>query len=88
MIVGRELAAAVHTGDPAASADAPVQVEVQGLRGGQVERADFAVRTGEILGVTGLSGSGFEDLPYLLFGVGSAESGTVVIAGTRATCRD
>ena len=82
MIVGRELAAAVHTGDPAASADAPVQVEVQGLCGGQVERADFAVRTGEILGVTGLSGSGFEDLPYLLFGVGSAESGTIVIAGT------
>ena len=71
-----------HRGPRAASADAPVQVEVQGLRGGQVERADFAVRTGEILGVTGLSGSGFEDLPYLLFGVGSAESGTVVIAGT------
>ena len=41
MIVGRELAAAVHTGDPAASADAPVQVEVQGLRGGQVEQAEL-----------------------------------------------
>ncbi len=63
--------------------EAPVQADVTGLRGGLVADADLQVRRGEILGITGLSGSGFEDLPYLLFGVLPAESGEVRLAGRR-----
>ncbi|QGN58870.1 sugar ABC transporter ATP-binding protein [Nostocoides sp. HKS02] len=47
---------------------------VSGGRAG-LSDVDFDIFKGEILGLTGLLGSGFNELPYLLFGA-SAESGT------------
>ena len=39
-------------------------------------RPDFAIGKGEILGLTGLIGSGYEEVPYLLFGARPCRSGT------------
>ncbi|MET0747445.1 MAG: sugar ABC transporter ATP-binding protein [Rhizobium sp.] len=39
------------------------------------------LHTGEIVGITGLIGSGYERLPYLLFGATRAKSGTVSLDG-------
>ena len=38
---------------------------------------------GEVVGLTGLPGSGFEDVPYLLGGARPATTGTLELAGTR-----
>jgi ribose transport system ATP-binding protein len=39
------------------------------------------VRQGEVLGVTGLMGSGFEEIPYLLFGAKSCTGGELATDG-------
>ena len=36
---------------------------------------------GEVLGLTGLVGSGFEEIPYLMFGAEPAKAGRLTIAG-------
>ena len=46
----------------------PSRRPMSAARGGLLADASLVVHRGEVLGVTGLSGSGFEDLPYLLFG--------------------
>ncbi len=53
--------------------------EVTGLCGGTVQ--DFAVRIGrgEIVGITGLAGSGFEEVPYLLAGASRADGGVLTL---------
>jgi ribose transport system ATP-binding protein len=53
--------------------------EVTGLRGGTVR--DFTVRIarGEIVGITGLAGSGFEEVPYLLAGASPADGGMLAL---------
>jgi ribose transport system ATP-binding protein len=55
--------------------------EVEGLRGETVK--DFAVRIGrgEIVGITGLAGSGFEEVPYLLAGAARAAGGVLTAGG-------
>ena len=55
-------------------------VEVRGLRGGKVRHADLSLKRGQILGVTGLVGSGYEDVPYLLTGAKPA-SGMLTMDG-------
>ncbi|MFF2370541.1 sugar ABC transporter ATP-binding protein [Agromyces sp. NPDC058110] len=61
------------TGDP---------VAVSGVTGLGVRDIAFEVRPGEVLGLTGLAGSGYDDVPYLLAGVSKASSGEVALAGT------
>lgn len=46
----------------------PTAVSVRGLADGAGAPFDFDIREGETLGVTGLIGSGFAALPYLLYG--------------------
>jgi ribose transport system ATP-binding protein len=75
MIVGRKFAPAARGSVNTARDDKPI-LRIDDLAGGAVESTTIEITHGEILGVTGLSGSGFEDLPYLLFGVGKAKSGT------------
>jgi simple sugar transport system ATP-binding protein len=63
-------------------ADAPVVLEVEGLtRPGAFEDVSFSLRGGEILGVTGLLGSGRTEIAEALFGVLPAASGTVKLDG-------
>ena len=59
-------------------------LSVEHLSGEGVKDATFACRRGEILGLSGLAGSGFEGVPYLLFGVAVALGGTVRVAGGSA----
>jgi ribose transport system ATP-binding protein len=94
MIVGsareRFERSALHTAEAAAGAgqgagsdhrirDTELLV-VEGLAGGTVRELSFRVNEGEIIGLAGVTGSGTQDAPYLLFG-GSAD-GDVASAGT------
>lgn len=56
-------------------------LQARGVCGNLVRPSDFVVYPGEVLGVTGLVGSGFEEIPYLLFGDVGQEEGTVRFLG-------
>jgi ribose transport system ATP-binding protein len=56
-------------------------VRVTGVRGLDVAEASFELRRGEVLGLTGLAGSGYDDVPYLLSGVTPAAAGTLTFGG-------
>lgn len=57
----------------------PVRANVSELSGGAVETASFSIHESEILGMTGLIGSGFDDVPYLLYGAEAAQTGSLEI---------
>jgi ribose transport system ATP-binding protein len=82
MIVGRKLEAYGRTTVQAGGKEPAVRIER--LAGGGV--ADFSVdlRPGEVLGLTGLMGSGYDEVPYLIYGAKSAVTGTIDLGtGTR-----
>ncbi|MEA2388177.1 MAG: ribose transport system ATP-binding protein [Thermoleophilaceae bacterium] len=54
-----------------------------GVSGHLVDGVSLEIRAGEIVGVTGLVGSGFEELPYLLGGARCAQSGELVVGDQR-----
>jgi ribose transport system ATP-binding protein len=54
---------------------------VTGLSGPRLPAVDFEIAAGEVLGLTGLPGSGYEDIPYLLTGAQPATAGTLEIRG-------
>jgi ribose transport system ATP-binding protein len=53
---------------------------VQSLDGRVARDVSFELRKGEIVGLTGLVGMGWEEVPYLLFGAESSTGGTIKIA--------
>ncbi|WP_336801872.1 sugar ABC transporter ATP-binding protein [Kaistia sp. MMO-174] len=68
----------VRTFYPAlAAAKAEPALAVDGLSGRGVADVSFALKKGEILGVSGLAGAGWETLPYLLSGATPARAGTI-----------
>ena len=79
MIVGRKLevftATRHHTGDT------PVRAEITDLAGAGVSATSLTLHEGEIVGLTGLAGSGFESVPYLTYGAWPAESGELRTGG-------
>jgi ribose transport system ATP-binding protein len=56
-----------------------IAARIAGLRGGLVREFSADFRQGEVLGVTGLVGAGWEDIPLLVYGAKRAESGVVRI---------
>ncbi len=78
-IVGRSLeghtgaARAVPPGDPAAS--------VEGLAGAGVGPVSLTLAKGEILGLTGLIGSGYDAVPALIYGARPAQAGRLRLGG-------
>ncbi len=82
LMLGRELERSSRTRRSAGTNSSSV-LEVNGLSAERVSGLDLTLRAGEVLGVTGLLGSGFEELPYLLAGARTATSGTLSIAGRR-----
>lgn len=80
MIIGRQLAALPHAGHVDRS-ELSVGVSVEGLTGASVFDVSFQMHEREIVGLTGLLGSGFDEIPYLLFGARRARSGCLVVRG-------
>lgn len=62
----------------------PAAVTLRNVSDGKSSPFDFEIRQGETLGVTGLIGSGFAALPYLLYGA-LRGSGTISIDGQAAS---
>ncbi len=75
LVVGRALDPPAPRRDRPAEAGAPIAIG--GLSGATLRDVSMAVGRGEVVGVTGAGGSGFEELPYLLFGARPALSGRV-----------
>lgn len=62
--------------------DAPVLLELKNLtRAGDFHNINLSLRAGEILGITGLLGSGRSEIAEAIFGIRPADSGEVVVAG-------
>jgi ribose transport system ATP-binding protein len=82
LIVGRHLARGAES-TPEARAARPERGEnlarVEGLVGTAVHDVSFDVARGEVVGLTGLAGSGFEEVLQLVFGVEPAVGGTLAI---------
>jgi ribose transport system ATP-binding protein len=76
MIVGRRLEPAPER-TATVSSDRPVAATIRGLSGKMLDSVSLDVRRGEVLGLTGLIGSGYDEIPYLVFGArrGSGEVG-------------
>jgi ribose transport system ATP-binding protein len=78
MIVGRRLGALSIEREQAKARQA---ISISGLTGRYTRDVSLIIREGEILGLTGLLGSGFEEIPYYLFGARSAAAGQVELHG-------
>ncbi len=73
--------------EPPDDSSAQVVLGVADLVGPSVGGVSFECRRGEILGLTGLVGSGFDEVPYLLYGAVRASAGQVVLAGEQFEAR-
>lgn len=80
MIIGRQLAALADV-EHADLTKRRVAVSVEGLAGPSVSDVSFEIHDGEIVGLTGLLGSGFEEVPYLLYGARQTAAGRLVLRG-------
>ncbi len=58
-----------------------VVLSTRGLSGERVRGLDLELHPGEVVGVTGLAGSGIEELTDLLYGVRAPTGGTVSVGG-------
>jgi ribose transport system ATP-binding protein len=63
-------------------------VEIQGLSGGTLNDVNIELHSGEIVGLTGLMGSGFDEVPYLLFGANPAQKGLLRLGERRYAVTD
>jgi ribose transport system ATP-binding protein len=75
MIVGRKLEAYGRSAAGRAT-DAP-SVRIAGLGGGSIARFAVDLRPGEVVGLTGLIGSGYDEILYLVYGAEPASAGTL-----------
>lgn len=78
LIVGRTLEATSFEG---ARILEDAILDVERLTGDVVQDLSLTVRPGEIVGVTGLVGSGFEELLPLVYGAKARQGGSVVVDG-------
>ncbi len=80
MIIGRQLAALPDVQHEDLS-EQRIGIGVEGLTGSSVADVSFEMHEGEVVGLTGLLGSGFEEVPYLLYGARPASAGVLSIHG-------
>jgi ribose transport system ATP-binding protein len=78
LMTGSEVEAPVKSADRVTG---ETMLEVRGLTGPGLRDVDVAVRAREIVGVTGLVGSGREHLAGIVFGAEERAAGTVAVAG-------
>ena len=72
---------------PPVSSAAPEQITVKGLNGGELNDIHFTARSGEVVGLAGLEGSGVSTLLGILFGTHKAKSGEVTYPDARGLPR-
>ncbi len=87
IMAGKAVRALRPTGS-AAHADRTPVLTVEGLRGGPVRGIDFTVHRGEILGLTGLVGSGRSSVLKMLFGEHAPTGGTMTLDSEPYAPRD
>lgn len=85
-MTGRELDETRHVSQLDPGSDVVLEIEGLGLRGAYRD-VSFSLRRGEILGVTGLLGSGRTEIAESLFGAVPHDSGTVKINGKEVRIR-
>lgn len=86
MIIGKELAIQEAAGKRTAG-DGSVVFSADGLNSSALRDVSLQLRAGEVLGVTGLVGSGFEELPYVIFGAVPASSGSIRFFGSEVSLK-
>jgi ribose transport system ATP-binding protein len=80
LMVGHELEAVSHRG-AAQSATRPAVFAVDSIAGATATDVSFSISAGEVVGITGLLGSGFEEVPYLAAGTFRDARGTLTVNG-------
>ena len=76
LMLGHDVSTEVTRAAESAGRGAPVAT-VSRLHGGNARGLDLTVARGEVVGLTGIEGSGYEDVPYLLSAASKVESGTL-----------
>jgi ribose transport system ATP-binding protein len=84
LMVGRELK---ETYPARSNLPGEIALEVKNISGNGDRDISFAVRKGEILGISGLVGAGRTELAILLFGAAPIESGEIWVDGKPAQIR-
>ena len=85
MMVGRDLS---HLFVQARSASGPVRLEVRGVRrAGVLDDVSFSLRPGEIVGLSGLVGSGRTELARCIFGADPRDAGEFLVDGRAVAIR-
>jgi len=79
LIIGRDLEDMSTAAAAEAALAASVLAEVRDLSTRWLHDVSFDLHAGEVLGLTGLVGSGYEDVVYALFGAIAADRGTLRI---------
>jgi ribose transport system ATP-binding protein len=89
LLLGHELEAAVPASNSVSkrSANAVPRIAVRGLAGRHAQGVDFEVWPGEIVGLTGILGSGFLETAELIFGARPCKAGDVLIDGVPLNAR-
>ena len=80
MIIGRQLAKLGEV-EHVDLTEQRIGVSIAALSGAIVNDVSFQMHDGEIVGLTGLIGSGFEEVVYLLYGARSARGGRLTLRG-------
>jgi ribose transport system ATP-binding protein len=82
LILGRrvEIAAPAQATKPSAQA---LRLRLKDVRGGALQGVDLEVAPGEIVGLTGLIGSGYADLAEFVFGARRAQAGRMDFDGAQ-----
>lgn len=81
LIIGHDLEDMIPASDQVEITAAPVLLEVRDLQTRALYGVSLDLHAGEVLGLTGLVGSGYEDVVYALFGASPADSGAMRING-------
>jgi ribose transport system ATP-binding protein len=79
LIVGRRLEALAP--GPTDFGHAAPDLVIEELTGGTLEDVRISAHRGEVVGLTGLIGSGFDEVPYLVYGATPAHGGRLRLGG-------
>jgi ribose transport system ATP-binding protein len=89
MIVGDHTARRARAVEElAAKSEGDVALKLRNVSTRTLRQIDLTVRAGEILGITGLAGAGYEEVLYAAFGAGRGVSGRLELGSTQVDVRD